>query len=76
MEQRDLELIARHAEKDDELKALWEQHIAFEKYLAKMDSKPFLTPEEDRELKDAKKQKLAGKTQILALVEKYRTEEK
>ncbi|MDD4648785.1 MAG: DUF465 domain-containing protein [Desulfoplanes sp.] len=72
MEQRDLELIAQYCDQDEELKALWEQHIAFEKYLEKMSSKPFLTPEENVELKSVKKQKLAGKTSILALIKKYK----
>jgi hypothetical protein len=72
MEQRDLEMIARYSETDEELKALWEEHLAFENYVNKMASKPFLTPEEDTELKNIKKQKLAGKTKMLALLEKYK----
>ncbi len=72
MEQRDLEMIAQYSETDEELKALWEEHLAFEKYVEKMASKPFLSPEEDLELKNIKKQKLAGKTKMLALLEKYK----
>ncbi|GAU09524.1 DUF465 domain-containing protein [Desulfoplanes formicivorans] len=75
MEQRDLELIAQYSETDEELKALWKEHLAFENYVEKMASKPFLTPEEDLELKNIKKQKLAGKTKMLALLEKHREQE-
>ena len=76
MEQRDLELIALYCDKDEELKALWEQHIIFEKQLKRLSTKPFLSPEEDVEFKRLKKEKLAGKTKILALVEKLDSKEK
>ncbi|WP_462324356.1 DUF465 domain-containing protein [Desulfoplanes sp.] len=72
MEQRDLELIAKYSEQDEELKGLWKEHLAFENYVEKMASKPFLTPEEDRELKNIKKQKLSGKTKMIALLKKHK----
>lgn len=75
MDQRDQELVAKYSEADPELKSLYEEHVAFEKILDKMESKPFLTPAEETELKDIKKKKLAGKTRIEALLAKYRKAE-
>ncbi|MEA4858392.1 MAG: DUF465 domain-containing protein [Solidesulfovibrio sp.] len=75
MDQRDLELIAKYGEADPELKSLFEEHIAFEKILEKMESKPYLTPSEETELKEIKKKKLSGKTRIETLLVKYRKAE-
>ncbi len=72
MEQRDIEMVQKYSETDSELKSLWEEHLSLENQVEKMTSKPFLTPEEDLTLKNIKKQKLAGKTKMLALLEKYK----
>ncbi len=47
-----------------ELKPLWEEHILLSKQVDKLESKPFLTPTEDVELKQLKKQKLDIKTAL------------
>jgi len=75
MEQYDLELIAKYRDQDEELKALWEEHVGFEKRIGKFSSKPFLTPEEDLDFKELKKLKLAGKTKIQELLDKYKEQE-
>jgi hypothetical protein len=75
MEQYELELIAKYSEKDPELKALWEDHLAYEKKLEKFESKPFLTPGEEQEMKELKKLKLAGKTRMQAILDKYKAME-
>ena len=75
MDQRDQELVAKYSEADPELKSLYEEHVAFEKILEKMESKPYLTPAEETELKEIKKKKLSGKTRIEALLAKYRKAE-
>jgi len=72
MEQYELELIAKYGEKDEELKKLWQQHLEYEKQVEKLESKPYLTPQDDLELKKIKKLKLAGKTKIQAILEKYK----
>ncbi|MGL1862557.1 MAG: DUF465 domain-containing protein [Pseudodesulfovibrio sp.] len=74
MEAQDLALIEKHGEEDAELKALWEQHVVFEKMVNKLEAKSFLSPPETQELKELKKKKLAGKTQLQGLLDKYRTE--
>ncbi len=75
MEARDLELISTYGEKDAELKALYEEHVSYEKILEKMEGKPFLTPAEELEIKEIKKKKLAGKTKLEAILMKYRKSE-
>ncbi|WP_291322455.1 DUF465 domain-containing protein [Desulfonatronospira sp.] len=75
MEQRELDLIAEYSEEDEELKRLWENHQMFEKQLERYENKHFLTPSEEMEVKDIKKKKLAGKTRLHALLEKYKARE-
>ncbi len=74
MEANDLELIKKYEAEDAELKALWDQHIVYEKMLEKFESKSYLSPTETQEMKELKKKKLAGKTQLQALLDKYRSE--
>ncbi|WP_243546513.1 DUF465 domain-containing protein [Pseudodesulfovibrio tunisiensis] len=75
MEARDIEIIERYQSQDAELKALWDQHTSFEKMLAKMESKSALSPTETQEIKELKKKKLAGKTKLQTLLDKYRQTE-
>jgi len=75
MEQQDLELIAAHMGHDEELKSLGEDHVGFEKILERYSGKTVLSPAEDLEVKEYKKKKLAGKTRIQALLEKYKRQE-
>jgi len=72
MEQSDIRLIEQYAESDNEIKALWDDHILFEKQVDKLESRPYRTPAEDQTLKQLKKQKLEGKTRLKALLDKYR----
>lgn len=75
MEQRDLDLITELAQKDAELRILWEEHLLYEKQLEKLENKPYLTPSEVRVVKEIKKKKLAGKTKLQAILDRYRTTE-
>lgn len=74
MEANDLELIEKHEAEDPQLKALWDQHVVYEKMLDKLESKSYLSPTETQEIKELKKKKLAGKTQLQSMLDKYRTE--
>lgn len=74
MEAKDLDLIAKYEGEDTELKALWDQHCTYEKLLEKLEAKSFLSPTETQEIKELKKKKLAGKTMLQNLLDKYRTE--
>ena len=75
MEQQDLELIAANLGHDEELKSLWEDHVGFEKILERYSGKTVLSPAEDLEVKEYKKKKLAGKTRIQDLLQKYKHQE-
>ena len=72
MEERDEKLVEQYGDSDPELKALWEEHMLYEKQLAKFDGKIYLTPPEEREMKMLKKQKLEGKTKLAAALDKYK----
>ncbi|AMK11938.1 MAG: DUF465 domain-containing protein [Pseudodesulfovibrio sp.] len=74
MEANDLELIEKYGAEDTQIKALWDQHITYEKMLDKLESKSYLSPTETQEVKELKKKKLAGKTTLLGLLDKYRQE--
>ena len=75
MEAKDLELIEMYGAEDAELKALWDQHIVFEKMVEKLEAKTYLSPTETQEMKELKKKKLAGKTKLQSLLDKYRQAE-
>ena len=75
MEQQDLELIAANLGHDEELKSLWEEHVGFEKILERYSGKTVLSPAEELEVKEYKKKKLAGKTRIQDLLQKYKRQE-
>lgn len=75
MENRDLELLGQFVEQDAELKALWDQHSQFERMLDRLESKKFLNETEELEVKELKKKKLAGKTKLQYLLDKYRGNE-
>lgn len=74
MEAKDLDLITKYEAEDPQLKALWDQHVVYEKMLDKLEAKSYLSPTETQEIKELKKKKLAGKTQLQSLLDKYRTE--
>ena len=72
MEKGDIELIEKFAVEDGELQGLWEQHRQYEQMLDKLENKPYLSPIQQQEMKEIKKKKLAGKTRLLAVLDKYR----
>lgn len=75
MEAKDVEIIEKYGVEDTELKALWDQHMTYEKMLGKMETKSYLSPTEKQEMKELKKKKLAGKTKLQNLLDKYRAME-
>ncbi len=72
METADLDLIMKHQEQDHELKALWEQHVEYGKILDKFEGRSYLSTTQTQEIKQLKKKKLAGKTKLQFLLDKYR----
>ncbi|WP_147821582.1 DUF465 domain-containing protein [Salidesulfovibrio onnuriiensis] len=75
MESKDLALIEKFGVEDVELKSLWDQHIVYEKMLEKLEGKGYLSPTETQEMKELKKKKLAGKTKLQTILDKYRDTE-
>lgn len=55
-----------------EFRKLTEEHKNLEELLAKIDSKRFLTPEEELERKKIQKQKLLKKDRMAALIRDYK----
>ena len=75
MEKREFELLEKLAPTHPDLKSLWDDHILFNKQLEKLENKSYLTPDEQTQVRQIKKQKLEGKTKLVALLNKYATEE-
>ena len=65
MEQQELQQLERLAPNNPELKALWDEHILFKKQLETFESKSYLTPTEEQEVRRLKKQKLDCKTKLV-----------
>ena len=57
---------------DPELKSLWEDHVLYEKQVEKLEGKAFRSPTEEQTLKQLKKQKLEGKTQLMAVLDRLK----
>ena len=74
MESNEIALIEKFSATDNELKALWILHKDYELQLEKLSSKGSLSAVEEMEVKELKKKKLAGKTKLIQLVEKYKAE--
>ena len=72
MEERDVKIVEQYGETDPELKSLGEEHMLYERQLAKFEGRAYLTPAEEREVKLLKKQKLEGKTKLAAALDKYK----
>jgi hypothetical protein len=73
MERSEEELIAQHIGHDEELRRHVEDHKNFEKTLEELNSKVYLTPEEEIEKKNLQKMKLIGKEKLYAILLKYRS---
>lgn len=75
MDQHEIDLLEKYAPTDPELKALWDDHVLYEKQLEKLESKHFLTPAEQQTLKQLKKQKLEGKTKLMNIIDELKKKE-
>jgi uncharacterized protein len=51
-------------ERDAEFKTLWDEHRELKQQLSELQAKPFLTADEELEVKRMKRVKLAGKDRI------------
>ena len=75
MDQHELDLLHKHMPTDPELKSLWEDHVLYEKQVEKLENKIFRSPTEEQTLKQLKKQKLEGKTQLMTILDKIKKQD-
>lgn len=73
MEKRDHDLLQSLLPSDEELRQHYEEHLEFEKQLAELNRKLYLTPEQDFQRKQIQKRKLAGKDKIMEILQRHRT---
>jgi len=71
MERREEELIRQHLNHDDELKAVYEEHLQLKNKLLEYRSKHYLTLEEEMEEKRIHKLKLASKDRMMVILGRY-----
>jgi len=72
MEKNEKELIAQYIDQDEELRKYVEQHAKYEEILEGLNSKVYLTPDEEVEKKTLQKKKLIGKEKIYEILSKYK----
>ncbi|MDR2825171.1 MAG: DUF465 domain-containing protein [Deltaproteobacteria bacterium] len=72
MDTQEIQLVEKYSVQDTELKRLWEEHQLYEKQLEKLEKKSFLTPVEEKQVRELKKQKLDGKTQLVEHLQRYK----
>jgi len=66
------ELIARLMKEDEEFLKTKQAHAQLAKQLEELEIKPYLTPQDEMEVKILKKKKLAAKDQMEKILMKYR----
>ena len=71
MERREEELIQQHVAHDDELKALYAEHLELKRRLDDFRNKIYLTNEEELEKRKIQKLKLASKDRMMAILSRY-----
>jgi uncharacterized protein YdcH (DUF465 family) len=72
MTTREEELIERLMKEDEEFLKTKQSHSQLSKQLEELEKKPFLTPQDEMEIKIIKKKKLALKDQMEKILVKYR----
>jgi len=69
---RDEELVERLMKEDEGFLKARQIHAQLAKQLEELENKPYLTPQDEIEIKILKKKKLAAKDQIEKILMKYR----
>jgi uncharacterized protein YdcH (DUF465 family) len=72
VELREEEIVELLKKENEDFRKLTEEHRDLEELLEKIDSKRYLTPEEEVERKKIQKQKLLKKDKMAALVREYK----
>lgn len=71
MEHREEELIREHLSHDQELAALYQEHLELKQKLDAFRDKMYLTTEEEFEKRRIQKLKLARKDRMMAILSRY-----
>jgi uncharacterized protein YdcH (DUF465 family) len=74
MEQRDVDIIQQFAAHDEELKALYDQHLDLKRQLEQFRHKAYLTGAEEVEMKKIQKLKLASKDRMMSIIQRHQNE--
>lgn len=69
---REEELIARLMVEDEEFKKIKKAHAELSSQLDELEKKPYLTPQDEMEIKIIKKKKLAYKDEMEKILRKHR----
>jgi hypothetical protein len=69
---REEELIERLMKEDEDFIKIKKAHIEFARQLDELEKKPFLTPQDEMEIKIIKKKKLVHKDEMEKILRKYR----
>jgi uncharacterized protein YdcH (DUF465 family) len=69
---KEQQIVERLKKENEEFKRLSEEHRSLDTLLAEIDSKRYLTPEEEVERKKIQKQKLLKKDKMAELIRKYK----
>ena len=72
MESADRERIELAAQNNQSIKRLYDEHKFLDDKISNLETRRFLSPKEENELKTLKKKKLRGKEQLLELIEEHR----
>ena len=72
MNNHDIELIEKLLTENEELANLWREHQQLDLQLDGMGQRPYLSPQDEQEVKKLKKVKLAGRDRIEAILADYR----
>lgn len=75
MEKRDHEMISKMQLSNFELKRLYQEHIDIERRLSKFETRSFLTPIEQVELKRLKRKKLRGVDRMMSILSSHQIED-
>ncbi len=69
---KDREIVELLRAESEEFRQLEQEHRALENRLSELDSKHYLSPEEEVEIKSIKKQKLAKKDRMAEMIREYK----
>ncbi|MHB1400714.1 MAG: DUF465 domain-containing protein [Trichloromonadaceae bacterium] len=72
MEEKDQSLVQQLFDGNPRFRLLYEEHQLLERELGQLNTKSFLTPDEEVEKRKAQKLKLAGKDEMEKMLSRYR----